>query len=204
MKGPRTVAGAKPPKSLALSEADEESLEPDLQVLFVEVDGFGTQTLAVTASGPGAWQADCIRPPGLAPGRHQARLRTLRSPLSNVVEFEMSDESGNTVAVPSDSLPGEAPELCSVEFQPPGDSRIAIGQGGSIVCYFKSPAAALGTIDVNIDIGGKTMHSHTISSLSVGVWQANILLDDEIQEGIRVRVCLGNGLWSETLPLRKI
>jgi tRNA (mo5U34)-methyltransferase len=181
--------------------SSETGLTPG--ALFVDVDGFGTATLAVTASGPGAWQADCIRPPGLTPGRHQVRLRTPRSPLSNTVEFEMSDESGNTVAVPSESLPYEAPELCSAEFQPPGDSRIAIGQGGSIVCYFKSPAQALGTIDVNVDVGGKTMHSHTISSLGEGVWQANILLDDEIQEQIPVRLRLGNGLWSKTRPLRK-
>jgi tRNA (mo5U34)-methyltransferase len=174
--------------------------------LFVEVDGFGTQALIVTGSGSGAWQADCIRPPGLAPGRHRVRLRTLDSLLSNAVEFEMSDESGQTVAVPSDSLPGGPPELCSAEFHSPGDSRIAIGRGGSLICYFKSTAETLGPIDVHLDAGGKIVQSHTISSLGEGVWQANILLDEAqaIRGDAQVRLRLGNGLWSNTLPLRRI
>ena len=181
-------------------KSQETGITPD--TLFVEVDGFGTQTLVVTASGPGAWQADCIRPPGLTPGRHQVSLHTLRSAPGNLVEFEMSDESGNTVAVPSDFLPDESPELCSAEFQPPGDSRIAIGRAGSIVCYFRSSAEALGTVDVKIDIGGRLVNAHTISSLGEGVWQTNILLDEAIQRESQVRVRLGNGLWSKTLPLQ--
>ena len=171
--------------------------------LFVEVDGFGTQTLVVTASGAGAWQADCIRPPGLTPGRHRVRLRTLHSPLSNAVEFDMSDESGGTVAVASDSLPTAPPELCSAEFRPPGDSRIAIGRAGSLICYFRSPAETLGTADVQLDLGGRIVQAHTIGCLGDGVWQANILLDETIPGDVQVRLGLGNGLWSETLPLRQ-
>jgi len=182
-----------------------KSSETDVaaNALFVEVDGFGTQTLVLTASGPGAWQADCIRPPGLMPGRHRVQLRTLHSALSNTVEIQMTDEFGNAVAVPSDSLPAEPPELCSAEFQPAGDSRIVIGRAGSLVCYFKSAAETLGTADVHIDVVGKTVQCHTISSLGDGVWQANILLDEAIPVETEVRLRLGNGLWSETLPLRR-
>jgi tRNA (mo5U34)-methyltransferase len=181
------------------------SSEVDLTAadLFVEVDGFGTQTLVVTAGAEGAWQADCMRPPSLTPGRHHVRLRTLRSSLSNSAEFEMTDESGNAVAVPSDCLPSETPELCSVEFRPPGDSRIAIGRAGAVVCYFKSVAEVLGTIDVHIDVGGKIVQSQTISSLGDGVWQANILPNEAIAIGTGVRLRLGNGTWSERLPLRQ-
>jgi tRNA (mo5U34)-methyltransferase len=170
--------------------------------LFVEVDGFGTQTLVVTANGAGAWQADCMRPPALTPGRHQVRLRTRHSGLSNAVEFEMSDESGNTVAARAAWLPDDAPELCSAEFRPPGDSRLAIGKGGAVVCYFRSATDLLGAIDVHLDVGGKIVQSHTISSLGDGVWQANLLLDETLEGEPQVRICLGQGLWSERLPLR--
>jgi len=182
-----------------------KSAETDLTAdnLFVEVDGFGTQALVVTASAAGAWQADCNRPPGLMPGRHRVRIRTRHSRLSNAVEFEMTDESGNAVALPSELLPTDPPELCSVELQPPGDSRIAIGRGGSLVCYFRSSAETLGIADVHIDVGGKMMQSHTISSVGDGVWQANVLLDDELTSATQVCLSLGNGLWSKTLPLRK-
>ena len=42
----------------------------------------GTQTLIVAANGAGAWQANCLRPPGLNAGRHRVRLRTTNSALS--------------------------------------------------------------------------------------------------------------------------
>ena len=172
--------------------------EADLtaDTLFVEVDGFGTQALVVTANGKGAWQADCMRPPGLAAGRHQVRLRTLRGPLSNAVEFEMSDEWGNSTAAPSNSLPSDSPELCSAELHPPGDQRIAIGRAGLLVCYFRSGAEMLGAIDVHIDLNGETTLAHTVSSLGDGVWQANLLLDEALPREATVRVRLGSGEWS--------
>ncbi len=181
-----------------------KSLESGLTAdsLFVEVDGFGTQTLVVTASGDGAWQADCMRPPALSPGRHRVRLRTSHSSRSNTVEFEMTDESGKGVAVPSVSLPAEAPELCGVEFHPPGDSRITIGRAGSVVCYFKSNAEMLGAIDVEIEMHREILRSHTISSHGEGVWQANLLLERSIEGETSVRVRLGSGPWSSNLPLR--
>jgi tRNA (mo5U34)-methyltransferase len=176
--------------------------------VFVEVDGFGIAALVVTANGAEAWQADCLRPPGLTPGRHQVRLRTLHSPLSNAVEFEMSDDSGGTVATESGELPTEPPELCSAEFHLPGDSRIAIGRGGSLVCYFRCAAETLGALDVHLDLSGKIVQSHTISSLGEGVWQANVLLDETLSGETpgepKIRLRLGKGTWSDRVPLRRI
>jgi tRNA (mo5U34)-methyltransferase len=172
--------------------------------LFVEVDGFGTHALTVTASGEGAWQADCIRPPGIAPGRHRVQVRTQRSARSNAVEFEMTDEAGHTIATPGNSLPHQVPELCSAEIFPPSDSRIVIGKGGSLVCYFRSTAETLGIADVHIDVAGEIRQPHTISSLGDGVWQANLLLNTAITTGTATRLRLGSGPWSEALPLRQI
>ena len=93
--------------------------------------------------------------------------------------------------------------MCSAEFRPPGDSRIAIGRAGSLICYFRSPAETLGTADVQLDLGGRIVQAHTIGCLGDGVWQANILLDETIPGDVQVRLGLGNGLWSETLPLRQ-
>ncbi len=169
--------------------------------IFVEVDGFGTHALVVTAAGPGAWQADCMRPPGLMPGRHRVCLRTARSPLSNTVEFEMSDAAGNTVAIPSSSLPADAPEICSAELQPPGDRRVANGQAGTLVCYFRSPAQTLSAIDLQLDVANKIVQPHTISSLGEGVWQANLLLDELPPGDIVVAIQVGNGLWSDNVPV---
>jgi hypothetical protein len=123
--------------------------------------------------------------------------------MSNTVEFEMSDELGMTVTQPSDSLPSAPPELCGAELQPAGDRRITIGRAGSLICYFRSPAATLATCDVLIDVAGDVLRSHAISSLGDGLWQANILLDQH-RERESVRLRLGNGPWSKTLPVRRI
>jgi tRNA (mo5U34)-methyltransferase len=178
-------------------KSEESDLTAD--TLFAEVDGYGTQTLAVTANGSGAWQADCLRPPGLAAGRHIVRVRTSRSALSRSVAFEMSDTEGRIVSLPSVSLSGEAPELCGVEYRPPGDSRLAIGKGGALICYFRCAAEELGAIDVQLEVNGVTVQPHVVSSLGEGVWQANLLLDNEIAPATRVRLRLGEGSWSRTL-----
>ncbi len=58
--------------------------------LFLEVDGYGTHALILEKNGAG-YQANCLRPPGLEPGRHEARIRTRHSARSNPVAFTMLD-----------------------------------------------------------------------------------------------------------------
>ncbi|HEX4276755.1 MAG TPA: DUF1698 domain-containing protein, partial [Bryobacteraceae bacterium] len=99
--------------------------------LFVEVDGYGTHALIIAENGPDGYQANCLRPPGLAPGRHEVRIRTAHSGRSNGAAFTMLDESGRDVVPVSAHLPVEAPELCSAEFSPSGDLRFAVNRGGS-------------------------------------------------------------------------
>ena len=186
-------------------KSPEGGLTPD--DLFVEVDGFGTQTLGVTANGPGGYQADCLRPPGLAPGRHQVRLRTRRSGRSNAAEFVMLNEDGSEPALARRTLPTEAPELCSAEWFPAGDMRIVAGRGGSLVCYFRAhlgtstdaSAESPGASDLWIEAGGKERRADTVSSLGDGVWQANLLLEERLAPGIEVRVRLEGGEWSQAM-----
>ena len=182
-------------------KSDERGLSIDS--LFVEVDGFGTHALVV-AENDGGYQANCLRPPGLTPGRHEVRLRTLHSGRSNAVEFTMLDESGRNVLTAHDPLPTGVPELCSAEFRSSGDRRLSVNRGGSLVCYFRSPAQAIEPGDVLIDLQSWAVRAHTISSLGGGVWQANILLEEPLAAGSPVRIRLGEGEWSAVCPTREI
>ncbi len=173
--------------------------------LFVEVDGFGTQALVVTESEGGGYQANCLRPPGLAPGRHEVRVRTLHSGRSNVAVFTMLDESGREAAEASgslSSLPTEPPELCSAEYTPSGDLRYTVDRGGSLVCYFRSPAESVAPGDVIMEVAGTLARAHSISSLGDDVWQANVILEQPLEAGSPVRIRLGEGQWSSAKPWR--
>jgi tRNA (mo5U34)-methyltransferase len=179
-------------------KSEESGHTPDS--LFVEVDGFGTHALAVAQTGPNGYQANCLRPPGLLPGKHEVRLRTRHSARSNAAGFMMLDEAGREVAISSAHLPVEAPELRKAEFQPSGDMRFAINRGGSLVCYFGSPAESVIARDVIIEIAGRAQPAHTVSFLGDNVWQANLLLLEPLAGEILVRLRLGEGEWSAASP----
>lgn len=108
-------------------KCEERGLTADS--LFIEVDGYGAQVLVLSENGPAGYQANCLRPPGLEPGRHEVRIRTLRSGRGNPAAFTVLDESGQEIHTSSPHLPAEPPELCSAEFHPPGDLRFAINRG---------------------------------------------------------------------------
>jgi len=187
----------------------EQNLTPDS--LFVEVDGYGTQVLVIAADGSGGWQANCLRPPGLDPGRHEVRVRTLRSGHSNTAAFTMLDEFGRDVLAPAAALPSAAPEalnvaapeMCSAELRVSGDSRYAWQREGYLVCYFRSPAQTVMPGDVTIDAGGRVVQAQAISPLEPGVWQANVALNEPLAPESPVRVRLRGGEWSATAPARQ-
>lgn len=169
----------------------------------IEVDGFGVPAILVASGGPGAWQANCLRPVGLTPGRHQVTLRTLESARSNTAEFIVTDANGGVPAAAS-ALAWPAPEVCSVEYQPSSDRRITSGRAGTLVVYFRSEAPVLGSNDVALDLDNRTAPSSTISFLGDGVWQSNLLLDEPVTDSCRVRVRLGSGEWSQPHPTRRV
>ncbi len=145
------------------------------------------------------YQANCLRPPGLEPGRHEVRIRTQHSARSNPAPFAMLDEAGQEVPASSAHLPSEAPELCSAEFSPSADLRFAVNRGGSLVCYFRSPAQSVMPADVTIEIAGSMTHvtrADTISFLGDNVWQANLLLAQPLSPETAIRLRLGEGEWS--------
>ncbi|HYA18019.1 MAG TPA: DUF1698 domain-containing protein [Bryobacteraceae bacterium] len=177
----------------------ETGITPDN--LYVEVDGFGTQSLIVTADGAGGWQANCLRPPGLDPGPHEVRVRTSTSARSNPVTITMLDEFGRDEAQSRSELPATAPELVSAEFKPSGDQRLAGSRAGTLVCYFRSPAQAVRPRDVLIELNGQPVPVQAVSALEPGVWQANANLAEALPRNASARLRLGDGPWSETLPV---
>ena len=162
----------------------------------IEVDGFGVPCLSVSPNGAAAWQANCLRPPGLEPGRHTVQLRLHLGGRSNPVEFLMLDDAGREPAVRPHTLPTEPPDLCSVEFQPSKDLRIALNRGGALVCYFRSPAESLGVADVTVEAQALRAPVQTVGSPEPGIWQVNLLLQTPLREGAQVRLKLGDGQWS--------
>jgi hypothetical protein len=166
----------------------------------IEVDGYGVPCLSLAANGPGAWQANCLRPPGLDAGRHRVHLRIGLGGRSNAVEFTMLDQAGAEVALPLATLPVEAPELCSVEWQASRDLRIALNRSGALICYFRSAVESLGISDVTVEADGAILGVQTVGSPEPGVWQANVLLKSPLLARPMVRLRLGAGKWSEALP----
>lgn len=175
--------------------------ESEPRAVHIEVDGFGVPCLSLAPNGPGAWQANCLRPPGLAPGRHTVRIRLALGPRSNAVEFVMLDDDGTEPPHQASALPTEAPELCSVEFQPSQDLRIALNRGGALICYFRAPVEILGIADVEVEIAGAPRHPQTVSAPEPGVWQANVLLSEALPADATVRLRLGPGTWSRIIPI---
>ena len=182
------------------SPGDTVTVE-DLQV---EVDGFGVPAILVAANGAGAWQANCLRPVGLVPGRHTVTLRVGASGRSNPAVFIVLDAEGRKPAGIATSVAHPVPELCSAEYQPSADLRLAAGRAGTLIVYFRTTVRELGTADVWLDLAGDSVQSDIISSLGDEVWQCNLLLQKAlpVQESVRLR--LGVGEWSEPQAIRRM
>ena len=177
--------------------SSEATITPD--TLFVEVDGYGTQTLIVVPDGSGGWQANCLRPPGLEPGPHEIRVRTVASARSNAVTITMLDNWGRMTDQSHPALPIAAPELCSAECRSSGDLRLAGSRAGTLVCYFRSPAESVTPRDVIVELDNQIVQVHSVGALEPGVWQANANLIQPLGAQASARLRLADGAWSERL-----
>jgi hypothetical protein len=65
--------------------AEERALTRE--TVFPEAGGYGVPPIYVNQRAPGVWQASFKLPPGLAPGWHDARLRTASSQYSNALRI---------------------------------------------------------------------------------------------------------------------
>jgi hypothetical protein len=108
----------------------------------------------------------------------------------------MAGELGLVSGTARAYLPADPPELFRAEFLPSGDLRLAVNQGGSLACHFRSRVQSIVTIDVTIEVEGKMARADTIGSHGDNVWQANVLLDRPLAREAMVRLRLGEGEWS--------
>lgn len=97
-----------------------KSRETDLtlETVFPEAGGFGVRPVSVTRTGGDGWQANFLTPSGLAPGWHEVRLRTSRSPFSNAVRvaIEMPVEAEQLrILGASDARTGRPGEVAAEE-----------------------------------------------------------------------------------------
>ena len=138
-------------------------------------------------------------PPGLAPGPHYVRLRTVRSGFSEAFQilFGAAPEPAPTAALP----PGAAPTLLEVENGMTQTAEFRGYRNEYLSCRFRLPAPDLDRGDVLIEVGGRDCAVDFVTNLGA-LWQTNSKLPPELPPGrYQVRVKLGNGQASSALEI---
>ena len=155
----------------------------------VQVDGYGAPVLLVTDLGRQGWQANLRVPPGLAPGSHGVRLRTVNSTLSNEFEIVTGDRKAVSRSVTSVTAESGAPELYEVENSMT-ETSVFHGFRNEYLCVrFKLSRRDLAREDVMLEVGGISAVVRFLTDLSDG-WQVNAKLPDNLEPGthsVRVR-----------------
>jgi tRNA (mo5U34)-methyltransferase len=151
--------------------------------LRVEVDGLGVPTLVLARSGAGEWQANLRVPPGLAPGPHEVRLRTLESGFGNTVSIEMEGAASPPAPRAAFSGPAPAPVIFALEnsFD---RTRVFHGyRNESLCCYFRTPEPDLAREDLVLEIDGSAHPVRMLSDIGGGQWQASLRLPAALESG---------------------
>ncbi len=173
---------------------DEQALAHD--DVMIEVDGYGTPALSVSAGENGEWQANCVRPPDLGPGEHLVRLRTRRSAFSNAAAIYVPGGAPllrSTAAVPR-------PMLRGVTYRAPADLRYL--DRGELQCWFETPAACVAR-DITVAIDGEDVPLRSLVYWE-SYWQANIAVPPRLPSGaheIRLRIAAGPFSNPQTITL---
>jgi tRNA (mo5U34)-methyltransferase len=155
----------------------------------IEVDGYGAPVLLVTDLGRQGWQANLRVPPGLAPGPHGVRVRTVSSALSNVFQIVIGDGGPAACTSPAADGVGAAPELYEVENSMTETSVFHGFRNEYLCARFKLDRHDLAREEVLLEVGGMPAVVRFLTNLGDG-WQVNAKLPDNLKPGthaVRVR-----------------
>ncbi len=86
--------------ALVYFKPEREVAKDELQV---EIDGYAAPVMVLSEAGKDVWQASLRLPPGLSPGPHQVRLRTLSSGFSQRFEIVLLDRGQDAPPLPEPS-----------------------------------------------------------------------------------------------------
>ncbi len=145
--------------------------------LRVEIDGYGVPVLLLAAIGNGEWQANMTLPPGLDPGEHSIRLRTVDSHFSRPFPIEVSNRQGAVPplkALPDPSLAtGPAPQWIAAENCADRTPVFRGYKAEYLCCRFLTDEPELRKEDVLVELDGAAQEILVLSHLGHREWQTN-------------------------------
>jgi len=156
----------------------------------VEIDGYGVNVLVLAELGRQGWQVNLKVPPGLDPGPHQVRVRTLHSLFSNTFQIFMrgpgeaaSEFAGPAVACPLESATEPAPFLYEVENNMSGTRLFHGYRNEHLCCFFLSSEPGLTRRDVIVEMDGRPEPVLFLADLGTNGWQTNSRIPAWLEEG---------------------
>ncbi len=155
--------------------------------LRVEIDGYGVPVLLLAAIGNGEWQANMTLPPGLDPGEHSIRLRTVDSHFSRPFPIEVSNRQGAVPplkALPDPSLAtGPAPQWIAAENCADRTPVFRGYKAEYLCCRFLTDEPELRKEDVLVELDGAAQEILVLSHLGHREWQTNSRLPARLAPG---------------------
>ena len=186
-----------------------DSSEPDIRKedLRVEIDGLGAPALRIDSIGACAWQASVRRPPGLASGAHQLRLRTRSSAASKPFGlFVGQTKPVGPKAGDRESTDGtDSARIIAVQSNVTGTSDVAGHRHEYISCFFETTARDLERDDIVVQLGSLNLRGLLLLHPNPDKWQVNVRLPPRQEvEGpsVPVAIQVRNGPWSQPWLIR--
>ncbi len=175
----------------------EEKLERDQ--IRIEVDGCGVPALTVTGIGLGEWQANARVPPGLDPGSHEVRIRTVNSGFSQALPVAVVVSGAMGYTTPDEAVGGgPAPTWVAVENTLDKTNTFRGYKAEQLSCRFLSIEAGLSVSDVILELDGKRQAILVLADLGDGEWQTNSSVPVDLEPGRHeVRLRTVNSRYSE-------
>ena len=163
----------------------KRSGEIERKDVLVEIDGLAVPVLSLNPSGPERWQANTRLPPGLDPGRHEVRLRSIDSAYSNALGITVIPPNGERIYEPAPARGAVRLELVAVGADPAQPVREI---SAPLPVYFRCEPDAAESVVVEID--GRPAEVLARGFYEEAGHQANCRLPDDLKPGrhdVRVR-----------------